>query len=81
MWILILGSVSSFSTAGMGQVWFKANVVRLSDDEQEKEEDEREEAGEGEEEEEEDGEGEGLGQEHDRRAVREHEGSEWPPEY
>ena len=61
------------------------NVVDVDNDEQEEEEDEREEGGEGEEEEEEEeGEGEGrfcLGQKHDCRAVREREGSEWPPEY
>ena len=51
----------------------------------EEEEDERDEGGEGEEEqEEEEGEGEGrfcLGQEHDSRAAREREGSEWPPDF
>ena len=60
------------------------NVVDVDDGEQEEEEDEREEGGEGEEEEEEEGEGEGcfcLGQEHDNRAVREREGSEWPADY
>ena len=57
----------------------------MDDDEQEEEEDERDEGGEGEEEQEgEEGEGEGrfcLGQEHDSRAVREPEGSEWPPDF
>ena len=61
------------------------NVIDVDDDEQEEEEDERDEGGEGEEEhEEEEGEGEGrfcLGQEHDSRAIREREGSEWPPDY
>ena len=113
-WILMFGSVSSFSTVGMGPVWFRANVVGLSassasqcvapedndaldqrpetwnvinvdDDEQDEEEDERDEGGEGEEgQEEEEGEGERhfcLGQEHDSRAVREREGSEWPPDF
>ena len=58
------------------------NVVDVDDDEQDEEEAERDEGGEGEEEqEEEEGEGERrfcLGQEHDSRAVREREGSEWP---
>ena len=61
------------------------NVIDVDDDEQEEQEDERDKGGEGEEEqEEEEGEEEGrlcLGQEHDSRAVREQEGSEWPPNY
>ena len=61
------------------------NVIDVHDDEQEEEEDERDEGGEGEEEqEEEEGEGEGcfsLGQDHDSTAVKECEGSEWPPHY
>ena len=61
------------------------NVIDVDNNEQEEEEDERDEGGEGEEEqEEEEGEGEGrfcLGQEHDSRAVRELEGSEWPPAF
>ena len=61
------------------------NIIHVDDDEQEEEEDERDEGGEGEEkQEEEEGEGEGrfcLGQEHDSKAVREREVSEWPPDY
>ena len=61
------------------------NVIDVDDDEQEEEEDKRDEGGEGEaEQQEEEGEGEGrfcLGQEHDSRAVRGREGSEWPPDY
>ena len=61
------------------------NVINVDDDEQDEEEDERDEGGEGEEgQEEEEGEGERrfcLGQEHDSRAAREREGSEWPPDF
>ena len=61
------------------------NIINVDDDEQDEEEDERDEGGEGEEgQEEEEGEGERrfcLGQEHDSRAVREREGSEWPPDF
>ena len=61
------------------------NVIEVDDDEQAEEEDARDEGGEGQEEqEEEEGEGERrfcLGQEHDSRAVREREGSEWPLDY
>ena len=63
----------------------EACVVDVDDDEQEEEEENEEEGGEGEEEEEEEeGEWEGrfcLGQEHDSRAVREREGSQWPPDH
>ena len=60
-------------------------VINVDNDEQDEEEDERDEGGEGEEgQEEEEGNGERrfcLGQEHDSRAVREREGSEWPPDF
>ena len=61
------------------------NVINVDDDEQDEEEDGRDEGGEGEEGQgEEEGEGERcfcLGHEHDSRAVREREGSEWPPDF
>ena len=59
------------------------NVINVDDDEQDEEEDERDEGGEGEEgQEEEEGERRFcLGQEHDSRAVKEREGSEWPPDF